>query len=115
MFWLPLYLSKTHLYSDYEVASTVSAFDIGSLVGGVLIGYFTDLTYSRRSPILVICIVLTTMLNFMLIFVTPNIMLLFVIYIFVLGVLMGGAIAIVSAISCKDLVNILIFNLQREN
>lgn len=106
MFWLPLYLQKKNGYSDYETASCVSMMDIGYLIGGVLIGYLTDLLYCRRTPVAVLSIILVTVLHILLAVTDPKVKALFFIHIFFLGILMGGAISIVAGISCTDLVNI---------
>lgn len=63
MLWLPLYLKNDdNQYSDYEMASAAATLDIGNVIGGVMIGYLTDLTYSRRTPIAVVSILLATIL-----------------------------------------------------
>ena len=58
-------------YSDYETASAASMLDIGYVLGGVLIGYLTDITYSRRAPIAVASILLATVLHILLIATDP--------------------------------------------
>ena len=105
MLWLPMYLQKRNNFSDYEVATAVSFLDIGYLVGGVLIGYISDLMYCRRTPIAVFSIILGTGLHILLIVVDPRQRLVFYSFIFTLGIMMGGVTAIVSGISCADLVN----------
>jgi MFS transporter, OPA family, solute carrier family 37 (glycerol-3-phosphate transporter), member 3 len=77
--------------------------DIGNVLGGVLIGYLTDLTYSRRTPLAVLSILLATVMQVFLIVIDPNNKLPFFIFIFIFGLLMGGAVAIISGISCADL------------
>lgn len=101
-----MYLQKSNGYSDYETASCVSFLDIGYVIGGVLIGYLTDLTYCRRTPIAVMSILIGTILHYLLLVVDAEIRILFFIHIFSLGILMGGAVSIVSGISCTDLVYI---------
>ena len=60
MLWLPMFLQKMNNYTDYETAATASGLDIGYVVGGVLIGYLSDLTYSRRTPLAVLSIILAS-------------------------------------------------------
>lgn len=110
MLWLPMFLKKMNNYSDYETASAAAVLDIGYVLGGVAIGYLTDLTYSRRSPIAVASILIATVLHVLLIAANPTYVAFFSIHIFLLGALMGGAIAIVSCISCADLVNKIFWN-----
>ncbi len=107
MLWLPFYL-KTMGYNSYETAGFSSILDIGNVLGGVLIGYLTDLTYSRRTPLAVLSILLATVMQVFLIIIDPNIKVLFFIFIFIFGLLMGGAVAIISGISCADLVKFII-------
>jgi sugar phosphate permease len=103
MLWLPFYLKKNS-YSSYEAATCASTLDIGNVLGGVIIGYLTDLTYSRRTPIAVVSIILATIMQVFLIVMDPQYKVVFFISIFMLGLLMGGAVAIISGISCADLV-----------
>ena len=60
MLWLPMYLQKRNNYTDYETAAAAATLDVGNVLGGILIGYLTDLTYSRRTPIAVLCILIAT-------------------------------------------------------
>lgn len=90
-------------YSDYETAYAAMSLDIGNVLGGVLIGYLTDLTYSRRTPLAMVSIILATIMQVCLILFTPENRLIFIIYVFFLGIFVGGAIAIISGISCADL------------
>lgn len=112
MFWLPMYLQKTNSYTDYEIATAVSCLDIGYLIGGVLIGYISDLMYCRRTPIAVLAIFLGTILHVLLIIVDPSQRLVFYSFIFTLGIMMGGVTAIVSGISCADLVRLIILTFR---
>jgi sugar phosphate permease len=92
-------------YSDYETSFAASMLDIGYVVGGVVIGFLTDLTYSRRTPLSVASIFLATILTVMMSVINPSTRMIFFVYIFFLGLLLGGAIAIVSGIACADLVS----------
>lgn len=103
MFWLPMFLQKVNNYTDYETASCVSMLDIGYVIGAVLIGYISDLLYCRRVPVAVFSIVIATLLHVILIFLDAKMKAWFFIHILLMGLLMGGAVAIVSGISCTDL------------
>ena len=102
MLWLPTYLDE--FFSVYESATCSATLDIGNVLGGVLIGYLTDLTFSRRTPLALVSIFLATAMQVCLVLISPENKVLFFIYIFFFGILMGGAIAIISGISCADLV-----------
>eukprot|EP00347_Sterkiella_histriomuscorum_P015299 403357549 len=103
LFWLPMFLQKMNGYTDYETASCVSMLDIGYVIGGVIIGYVSDLMYCRRVPVAVFSIVIATLLHIILVYLDAKMKIWFFFHIFLLGMLMGGAIAIVSGISCTDL------------
>ena len=85
MLWLPYYL-KSKGYNSYETAGFSSILDIGNVLGGVLIGYLTDLTYSRRTPLAVLSILLATVMQVILIIIDPNDKAPFFIFIFIFGV-----------------------------
>lgn len=55
-------------YSDYETASCVSMLDIGYVLGGVLIGYISDLMYCRRVPVAMLSIVIATLLHVIMLY-----------------------------------------------
>ncbi len=101
-----MYLQKNNGYSDYETASCVSMLDIGYVLGGVLIGYLSDLTYSRRSPVAVLSIMIATFLHVLLLIIDPQDKVLFFCFVFIIGLLMGGVVAISSGISCADIVRL---------
>ena len=107
MLWLPYYLGSKN-YSSYETALLSSTLDIGNVMGGALIGYLTDLTYSRRTPLAVLSILLATVMQVFLIVIDPAYKGAFFFFIFIFGLLMGGAVAIISGISCADLVTLYI-------
>jgi len=101
---MPTYLGD--IFTLYESATLSATLDIGNVLGGVLIGFLTDLTFSRRTPLALVSIFLATAMQVCLILVNPaENKVLFFIYMFFFGILMGGAIAIISGISCADLVN----------
>ena len=80
-----------------------------------MIGYLTDLTYSRRTPLALVSILLAAVMQVCLMVMSPDSKFFFFVYIFFFGMLLGGAVAIISGISCADLVITLIFNNYREN
>lgn len=103
LLWLPMFLKKLVHYTDYETATAVSIYDIGNIVGSVLLGYLTDLTYSRRTPLAVLSIVLATIVDVLLILIQPHMKAALYCHVFFLGVLIGGITAIISGIASADL------------
>lgn len=75
------------------------------MAGGVGIGFLTDLLYCRRAPIAVAAIVVATLLHMLLMVVDPGTKPVFFLLVLSIGVLMGGAVAISSGISCTDIVS----------
>lgn len=103
MLWLPLFLQKYHGYSDYETSSVAAMYDIGIIFGSILFGYLSDLTYSRRAPFAVISLLLAAILQCCLVVVDAQNRGFFSMVIFVLGILVGGAVGIVAGTACADL------------
>lgn len=60
LFWLPLYLQLNHNYSDYQSSIVASMYDVGTVVGSLLLGFLTDLTYSRRVPVTFVFLLIAT-------------------------------------------------------
>jgi sugar phosphate permease len=98
-----MYLQKMNGYSDYETAYAAMSLDLGNVLGGVLIGYLTDLTYSRRTPLALLSILCACCMQVSLVFMTPENRIFFMFYVFCMGLFIGGAIAIIAGISCADL------------
>jgi sugar phosphate permease len=105
MLWLPSYVSqKQYNYSDYDKAWASSTIDIGNICGSISLGLLTDLTYSKRAPILVLAIVFAAIFHVILALTDPTIKPLFYTICFITGVLAGGSVGIVSAVSVADIV-----------
>lgn len=106
MLWLPSYVSQPQYnYSDYEKAWASSTIDIGNICGSISLGLLTDLTYSKRAPILCIAIVFASLFHVFLALTDPSVKALFFPLCFVTGVLAGGSVGIVSAVSVADIVS----------
>ncbi|TNV80079.1 hypothetical protein FGO68_gene6337 [Halteria grandinella] len=103
MLWLPLYVQKSRGYSDYETAWAVAAYDMGNVLGGVFFGALTDLTFSRRTPWAVLAIILATAFQVLLAYLPDTGKVVFFTHIFVIGILMGGVLVIISGIASADL------------
>lgn len=103
MYWLPLYLQQERGYSDIWTSNVASLYDLGTIVGGLLLGYITDKMYSKRSPISFLALVVAALMHFLLISDLSNALYLFSILITILGFLVGGVACVVSGIACADL------------
>lgn len=105
MLWLPSYVSQPQFnYSDYEKAWASSTIDIGNICGSISLGLLTDLTYSKRAPILCVAIVFASIFHVLLAITNPAIKGLFFPLCFITGLLAGGSVGIVSAVSVADIV-----------
>jgi sugar phosphate permease len=91
-------------------------FDVGGVMGSWVIGHMTDLTYARRTPILVLSLILGTGMQSMLILVDGEQVYLFGLIIFLIGFLVIGATNIISGTACADIViNKVIISVYRGN
>jgi sugar phosphate permease len=65
--------------------------EVGALFGAFLLGYASDLTFSKRSPVAILAVSVTSFVMFHLVFeykqITP---LIFKVYLFTFGFFMGG-------------------------
>lgn len=84
---------------------------MGTVLGGFVFGYVTDLMYSRRAPATVIGLVLSAILQFYITLIDAQNKYIFSLVIFILGALVGGVVCIISAVACSDLVIKLILNI----
>ena len=79
-------------------------YDVGTILGSLLIGFLTDLMYSRRAPITLVAIVFAGFLQILLIIVDADKKGLYGFVVFMLGACIGGVACVISGIACADLV-----------
>lgn len=104
MLWLPKYAHDKLNFNDNEKTFIASMYDIGTIVGSVILGLTSDWMYGKRSPVCFVGLLLATCGHVVLIFITSNDqkVLLFIL-IFFLGFFVGGISNIVSGTACADL------------
>ena len=51
LFWLPSYADDELHYSHEDVGIIAMSYDIGTIIGSIILGLITDLTYKKRSPV----------------------------------------------------------------
>mmetsp|Transcript_39027 Transcript_39027/g.37345 ORF Transcript_39027/g.37345 Transcript_39027/m.37345 type:complete len:135 (-) Transcript_39027:248-652(-) len=102
MMWLPLYLQNDNNYSDYQASLVAAMYDLGCIFGSMLLGIFTDLTYSRRSPVTFLFLILSVGIQVLLIVVDPSNVGLYGFVVFMLGIGIGGVACVISGIACAD-------------
>jgi len=47
--------------------------NVGTIIGGMVMGYFSDMLYSRRSPVILVAMIISVIINFIVIFEYDNI------------------------------------------
>lgn len=78
-------------------------FDIGSLFGGVVLGFLTDLTYSRRTPILVLYMILALGLVISLIYINTSQHLFFNAIFLIFGFFLSGVTNTIAGLSSAEI------------
>jgi sugar phosphate permease len=46
-----------------HIAHISAVFDIGAILGSIILGHMTDFCYSKRSPIIIIAIIVSTIVS----------------------------------------------------
>ena len=68
MYQLPVYLIKQCNYTDEQASFAVTVYSVGAIMGGIILGCLTDLTYSRRAPVLFASALLGAVFQTLLVF-----------------------------------------------
>ena len=68
MLWMPLFLDQTLEYSSTEIANLLTVYEIGELIGTLILGPITDALRGRRSPVLIVAIAFSSAVCFYLTF-----------------------------------------------
>lgn len=97
-------MSDEFKYTKQETANILSIYEIGTFIGGILLGFLSDLMYAKRSPIGVIAIIISSILAFCFTFCyksmgTTTLSIIF----FTLGLLLGGLMHVISVTCSADL------------
>ena len=64
LLWMPLFLTEELSYSNSEIANIQSLYEIGTVIGAIVLGFISDKFYSRRSPIGVLSILVSIFISF---------------------------------------------------
>ena len=97
MFWLPLYIKETQGESDNYVATCVSYFEVGALVGAFLIGIISDLLNSSRYLCLCVSILVGSILTVFLTKMYSGLV------IALIGAFIGGSSLVISIVQPADI------------
>jgi len=103
LFWLPSYAEENLGYNNTDVAFIAISFDVGTMLGSILLGLLTDYTYKKRSPVAFFGLVIGSGLFFMVVFLTDESKYIIFALIFCIGFVVGGIFNIVAATAAADL------------
>lgn len=101
MFWLPDYL-KTVIGFGSQTASILASYEVGQLVGGILIGWMSD-RLNRRTIVLPGFLLVSVSIFFSLQFLTVNDVGKFYVLLFFAGLCLGGPLTIIASAISADL------------
>ena len=68
MLWMPMFLTEELSYENKNIANVQSLYEIGTVAGAIILGFFSDKCYSRRSPIGMLSILVSTAVSFTITF-----------------------------------------------
>ena len=68
MLWLPLFLGQTLQKTNSEIASMVTWYEIGTLIGGSALGLLSDLLGGKRPPVAIFAIIVAGTISFYITF-----------------------------------------------
>jgi sugar phosphate permease len=103
LFWLPTYAKEELHYSHSDVEQIALIYDIGTIVGSIILGFLTDLTYKKRSPVAFVGLIFGTILFLMVVFYSNSPKYVILIIIFFVGFFVGAIFNIVAPTAAADL------------
>lgn len=103
LFWLPAYADEELGYGHADVGLIAFSFDLGTIVGSIFLGWLSDITYKKRSPVAFFGLLTGTVLFLMVVFFSDAGELVLLVIIFFIGFIVGGIFNIVAATAAADL------------
>ena len=64
LLWMPLFLAEELGYKNSEIANVQSLYEIGTVTGAIILGFLSDKFYSRRSPIGILSVIVSTFIGY---------------------------------------------------
>ena len=104
LLWNPMFLEDELGYEKFEIANMQTAYDVGNLFGGVVLGWMSDWCYQKRSPVGAMAVVvsfaffLQVSVNHKT--VSPE---MFALVMFIMGLMMGGLHHLLSITCAADI------------
>ena len=68
LLWMPLFLGQELGYTTHQQANVLSLYEVGVVIGAIILGGTSDYFYSRRSPVGMLSIVLSSIFCFTIAF-----------------------------------------------
>ena len=68
LLWMPLFLYEELGYETQQQANVLSLYEVGVVIGAILLGFTSDLFYSRRSPIGIMSVIFSSTICFIIAF-----------------------------------------------
>ena len=64
LLWMPLFLTEELNFSNSDIANIQSLYEVGTVIGAIILGFASDKFYSRRSPIGIFSIFVSIFISF---------------------------------------------------
>lgn len=101
--WLPSYASKQLGFSSSDKTLVATLYDIGTIVGSILLGLLSDYFYGRRAPVCLGGLLVATVGHVGFILINDDERSFLMLLVFFLGFFVGGIANIVSGVAAADL------------
>ncbi|CDW83397.1 sugar phosphate exchanger 3 [Stylonychia lemnae] len=104
LLWLHLYLQGELMYTKQQSANVSTFFDLGAMIGSIVLGYISDKAYKTRSPVAFIAILFATGISYVISFKNSDMNIqVFTFSMFFFGFFVSGLNNIVSGSCAADI------------
>ena len=101
---MPMFLTEELSYENKEIANVQSLYEIGTVMGAIILGFLSDKFYSRRSPIGMLSILVSTIVSFTITFNYKTMTaIVFTLCMFILGFFIGSLHHLICMTATADL------------
>ena len=59
MLWAPMFFSEVFHYNNTQIANLQSLYEIGTILGAIILGLCSDIFHGKRSPIILLAVVVS--------------------------------------------------------
>jgi sugar phosphate permease len=104
MLWMPMFLEEAFNYEKHQIANVQTLYEVGTILGTIILGFLSDKFYSRRSPIMAIALAIAAVVSFTVTFVYTDLKPAHLsIAMFILGFCIGTTHHLICMIATADL------------